>query len=60
MESQSTTGDFNVWAILGWLITALAVSLGAPFWFDTLDTILNIRGAGPKPETPSSDRGKAS
>ena len=28
---------------LGWLITALAVSLGAPFWFDTLNRIMVIR-----------------
>jgi len=28
---------------LGWLITALAVSLGAPFWFDTLNRVMVIR-----------------
>lgn len=27
----------------GWLITALAISLGAPFWFDTLNKIMVIR-----------------
>ena len=27
----------------------LAVSLGAPFWFDILAKIMNLRGAGPKP-----------
>jgi hypothetical protein len=37
-------------ALLGWLITALAVSLGAPFWFDALQTFLNVRGTGPKPD----------
>jgi hypothetical protein len=36
-------------AILGWLITGFAVSLGAPFWFGLLKTFLNIRGAGPNP-----------
>jgi hypothetical protein len=36
-------------AILGWLITGIAVSLGAPFWFGMLKTFLNIRGAGPNP-----------
>ena len=35
--------------IIGWLITGLATSLGAPFWFDTLKNVLSIRGAGPKP-----------
>ncbi|MGH6925783.1 MAG: hypothetical protein ACRED5_18815 [Propylenella sp.] len=43
--------SFNwVVAIFGWLITGLAVSLGAPFWFDMLKTFLNIRGAGGKPK----------
>jgi len=28
---------------VGWLITALAVSLGAPFWFDLLNKLVNIR-----------------
>jgi len=34
----------------GWLITALAASLGAPFWFDLLNKFINIRGAGKAPE----------
>jgi hypothetical protein len=34
----------------GWLITILAVSLGAPFWFDTLNRIIAIRSAGRAPE----------
>jgi hypothetical protein len=33
----------------GWLITALALSLGAPFWFDLLNKIIQLRGTGPKP-----------
>ena len=36
--------------IAGWLVTALALSLGAPFWFDLLTKFINIRGAGPKPK----------
>ena len=35
--------------LIGWLITMLAVSLGAPFWFDTLNRIMSIRGAGRSP-----------
>ena len=35
--------------ILGWLLTAAALSLGAPFWFDLLNKFVNIRGAGTKP-----------
>jgi hypothetical protein len=29
--------------LLGWLVTALAVSLGAPFWFDMLNKIMVVR-----------------
>ncbi len=35
--------------LIGWLITAIAVSLGAPFWFDGLGKILNIRATGGRP-----------
>ncbi len=33
----------------GWLLTAGAVALGAPFWFSLLQNLINIRSAGPKP-----------
>lgn len=32
-----------VTAIVGWLITGLAASLGAPFWFDALGKIMTVR-----------------
>lgn len=35
---------------IGWLITASAASLGAPFWFNLLDKLLSIRGSGKRPE----------
>ena len=35
---------------LGWLLTALAATLGAPFWFDTLNRFISIRSAGRAPE----------
>jgi hypothetical protein len=34
----------------GLLVTGLALSLGAPFWFDLLSKLVNIRGTGDKPE----------
>ena len=35
--------------LLGWTLTAVALSLGAPFWFDTLNKFMNIRNAGQPP-----------
>lgn len=34
---------------LGLLFTAIAVSLGAPFWFDMLSKFVRVRAAGEKP-----------
>jgi hypothetical protein len=46
--------------ILGLLLTAVAISLGAPFWFDLLNKVISIRGAGRSPEEkPKSPRGPA-
>jgi hypothetical protein len=36
--------------IFGWLLTAAALTLGAPFWFDLLNKFVNLRGAGIKPQ----------
>ena len=53
-------GQLNT--IIGWFITALAISLGAPFWFDLLNKLVQLRNAGKKPEdtasTVSSPNGK--
>jgi hypothetical protein len=35
----------------GWLLTFIALSLGAPFWFDTLSKLARLRTTG-KPEAP--------
>lgn len=32
--------------ILGFIITAFAICLGAPFWFDLLNKLIKVRGAG--------------
>jgi hypothetical protein len=39
---------------VGWLLTAMALSLGAPFWFDTLNRIMIIRSTV-KPREKSGD-----
>jgi len=37
--------DCDGYSIVGWLITALAISLGAPFWFDMLNKLMKLRGS---------------
>ena len=44
------------WHWLGWLLTALAISLGAPFWFDLLNKFIVIRSAV-KPHEKSPEEG---
>ena len=36
--------------ILGWILTILAICLGAPFWFDVLNKFVNVRSAGKAPD----------
>jgi len=43
-------------AIFGWLLTAIAVSLGAPFWFDTLNKFMVVRSTI-KPHEKSKEEG---
>jgi len=48
-----STVNFKWWLykIIGWLTTALGVSLGATFWFEALKRLVNIRSSGPPPAT---------
>ncbi|MBW4469834.1 MAG: hypothetical protein KME45_05450 [Stenomitos rutilans HA7619-LM2] len=39
--------------LIGWIVSGLAISMGAPFWFDLLGKIMNVRNSGSKP--PSSE-----
>ncbi|MGV3618702.1 MAG: hypothetical protein ACO1SV_25550 [Fimbriimonas sp.] len=43
-------------SIVGWLITAFAASLGAPFWFDVLNKVMVIRSTV-KPHEKSPEEG---
>ncbi|MGE5107963.1 MAG: hypothetical protein ACM3H8_10485 [Sphingobacteriales bacterium] len=47
-------------ALLGWILTALALSLGAPFWFDLLSKLVKLRGAGGRSEGTSPAQGSVS
>ncbi len=35
-------------AALGWIITAMAIYMGAPFWFEVLGKFVNVRSTGGK------------
>jgi hypothetical protein len=42
--------------IVGLILTALALMLGAPFWFDMINKIVNIRGTGKKPDDTNTNK----
>lgn len=48
---------------LGWLVTAFAISLGAPFWFDVLNKVMVVRSTvkptEKSPDESSQDRQKS-
>lgn len=45
-----TTFEETFYKIIGLFLTALAVSLGAPFWFDILSKFMAVRSTGKAPE----------
>jgi hypothetical protein len=51
-EHQSVKAVVAHWLfnLTGWLLMAIAVSLGAPFWFDMLNKLINLRLSGLKPD----------
>jgi hypothetical protein len=62
-KSGKKTTNQNAWCIamstvpnhlIGWIITAAAVSFGAPFWFDALNKIMVIRSTV-KPREKSAE-----
>jgi hypothetical protein len=52
----------SVWSrsLLGWIITAIAALFGAPFWFDTLQSVVRLKGTGPSPNEKAQGRAAAS
>jgi hypothetical protein len=53
-ESKSLFSDLLI-KLIGLLITTIAISLGAPFWFDMLKKIISIRGVGKETENKEKD-----
>jgi hypothetical protein len=53
-DPQGLPGTFPGWLykVIGLLLTAVALTFGAPFWFDLLKKFVGIRSSGtePKPE----------
>jgi hypothetical protein len=47
--AKSYFAEHYLWVVFGWLLAALAGSLGAPFWFDLLKKVANLRASGPNP-----------
>jgi hypothetical protein len=63
LHDENQTGDaepanrtrwiWTQWAlmhVLGWTVSLLAISQGAPFWFDVLNRFMNLRNAGRPPD----------
>lgn len=55
LDNSSPAANFTL-TFIGWFITAIALSLGAPFWFDVLNKIMVIRSTV-KPSEKSKDEG---
>ena len=53
----NTPGEWLL-KLLGWFVTALAISLGAPFWFDLLSKFMAVR-ATMKPREKAPDSAQA-
>lgn len=53
-ELQSPLG---LEVLLGWLVTAFATLFGAPFWFDALGRLVQLKGTGPSPADKRPESG---
>ncbi|MBW4441638.1 MAG: hypothetical protein KME10_10465 [Plectolyngbya sp. WJT66-NPBG17] len=44
--------------ISGWAVSGLAIAMGAPFWFDLLGKLVNVRNSGGKPRPAAGEEQK--
>jgi hypothetical protein len=61
--SGAVPADFWAWLVklMGWVLTGVAVTMGAPFWYDMLKKLLAIKSNAPSsPPPPADDPGKKS
>ncbi len=56
MNDGGKIGWYWLLKILGLILTTLAAGMGAPFWFDVMNKIANLRGTGGKPDTAAATR----
>lgn len=58
-ETAPKDATFAALTVLaGWIVTALAISFGAPFWFDTLNRFMVVRSTVKPQEKSGTDGGK--
>lgn len=58
---KKSPGDSSMWVLkasLGWILTAIALSLGAPFWFDLLNKFMVVRSTVKPQEKSQTDKTK--
>lgn len=49
VDWSQVNGKWWLYKLIGWLTTALGVSLGATFWFEALKKLVSLRASGPPP-----------
>jgi hypothetical protein len=54
VNPQQMDSKWWLYHLLGWFTTAMAISLGATFWFDLLRKLVGMRNSGPTPATPAA------
>jgi hypothetical protein len=59
-SDETTPNDLPGWLLkfVGLLITAFALTFGAPFWFDLLKKFVGVRSSGPPPPAPAEPEKK--
>ena len=43
-------------SLLGWIVSGIAISMGAPFWFDLVSKVTNVRNTGKLPNSGNNSR----